>query len=66
MPSKYSDSDVPENVTRLYQWKPKSKGWAIVGYKCPYCQKHYHSIRSELFTHVENCTGPKETRSLDD
>lgn len=66
MPSKYKDSDVPSHVTRLYQWKHVSKGWSIVGYKCPSCGKHYHSIRSEMFTHVENCDGPKEKRSLED
>lgn len=66
MPNKYKDSDVPDNVTRLYQWRHVSKRWDIVGYKCPYCYKHYHSIRQGLFTHVENCTGPKEKPSLED
>ena len=66
MPSKYKDSDVPDYVVRLYQYRHISKRWDVTGYKCPYCYKHYHSIRAELFTHVENCTGPKETRSLED
>lgn len=66
MPSKYKDSDVPDYVTRLYTWKHVSKGWSITGYKCHNCGKHYHSIRTELFTHVENCQGPVDKRSLED
>jgi hypothetical protein len=64
MQKKYTDADVPDYVSRLYH--KKKNGWQITGYKCPYCGKHYHSIRVELFTHVESCDGPKTKRSLED
>lgn len=56
--------NAPQNAVRLYQ--RKKNGWFIVGFKCPYCQKHYATVRKEFHTHVENCTGPKTKKSLED
>lgn len=61
-----TDDEVYEIVTKLYQ--RKTNGWFIFGYKCPYCGKHYHTLRKEMYSHVRNCEGPKQkvTRSLED
>ena len=62
--TKYTDSDVPDYWIRLYQ--RKKNGWFVIGYKCPDCAKHYHTIRIELLRHIGNCEGPKNKRSLED
>ena len=61
---KYTDSDVPYDWIRMYQ--RKKNGWHIIGYKCPLCLHHYHSLQVQLFKHIETCLGPKKTRSLED
>jgi hypothetical protein len=62
MANKYTDSDVPEYWTRLYQ--RKKNGWFNIGYKCPDCGKHYHTIRAELLRHHEVCLGPPISKRL--
>lgn len=61
-----TDDEVLQVVTKLYQWRSVSKRWTITGYKCPYCEHHYHSLRKQLFDHIKTCEGPKEKRSLED
>ena len=62
-PGKFTD-DAPPCAVRLYQ--RKKNGWFIVGYKCPYCQKHYATVNKPFHSHVESCTGPKSKKSLED
>lgn len=61
-----TDDEIRETATKLYQWKHKSGGWFISGYKCRYCGKHYASLRKEFYSHTRNCTGPKTNKSLED
>lgn len=61
-----TNEEVLHVAVKLYEWKPKTGGWFIKGYKCPYCGHHYHTLRKELYSHIKNCDGPKETRSLED
>jgi hypothetical protein len=56
--------DIIELVTKLYQ--RKKNGWFIVGYKCPYCDKHYFTLNNPLIQHVKKCTGKKPARNLED
>jgi hypothetical protein len=60
-----TDDEIMEIATKLYH--RKVNGWFIVGYKCPYCDKHYHTLRSEFYDHIRNrkCV-IKEVRSLED
>jgi hypothetical protein len=45
-----TNDEILEIATKLYQ--RKKNGWFIAGYRCPYCEKHYHTLRNEFFTHV--------------
>ena len=58
--------EILECAVKLYQYKPKSKNWQIVGYKCPYCYKHYQTLRTEFYTHVNKCEGPKTKVGYDE
>jgi len=40
---------------KLYHFR-KDK-WVITGYRCPYCDKHYATLRVEFFAHVPKCKG---------
>lgn len=51
--------EILDSAIKLYQWKPVTKGWTITGYKCPYCYKHYFTLRNEFYTHIDKCDGPK-------
>lgn len=51
--------EILDSAVKLYQYKPKTKSWHIVGYKCPYCDKHYQTPRNEFYTHIDKCDGPK-------
>lgn len=59
-----TDDEVLEVATKLYT--RKRNGWFITGYKCPYCDRHYHTLRKEMFRHIRECDGPKEKKSLED
>lgn len=61
-----NDDEVYSKLSKLHQWNTVSKRWTIKGYKCPYCGKHYHSLRKEIYSHVNKCDGPKEKKSLED
>lgn len=52
-----TEEELLETVVKLYQYRLKSKRWDIIGYKCPYCYKHYATLRKEFYSHVENCEG---------
>ena len=59
-----TDDEVLESAIKLYQ--RKTNGWFITGYKCPYCFKHYHTLRKEMLSHIRECDGPKVKKSLED
>lgn len=61
-----TDDEITERAIKLYSWRPKTGGWFIQGYKCPYCYKHYASLRREFYSHTRNCEGPKIKKSLED
>lgn len=47
------DSEILEIMTKFYT--RKVNGWFVTGYKCPYCDKHYHTFRKEMYAHVRRC-----------
>jgi len=59
-----TDQDILDSAIKLYT--RKKNGWFITGYKCPYCEKHYHTLRKEMYNHIRKCDGPKIKRSLED
>lgn len=61
-----TNEEVLQVAVKLYQYRHVSKRWDITGYKCPYCYKHYFSLRKEFYTHVKECDGPKDKRDLED
>lgn len=48
-----TDDEVYHIATKLYQ--KKKTGWFITGYKCPYCSRHYHTLRKEMYGHIRSC-----------
>ena len=56
--------EIESIAVKLYH--RKKNGWNIVGYKCPYCYKHYQTLRKEALEHINSCDGPKERRTLED
>jgi len=61
-----TNEEVLAKAVKLYAWKHKTGGWYIHGYKCPFCYKHYASLRVEFYSHVKKCKGPKLKKSLED
>lgn len=61
-----TDDEIRDTATKLYQWKHKTGGWFINGYKCRYCGKFYKSLRNEFFSHTRTCKGPKIIKDLED
>lgn len=61
---KYSESDLPYPVGKIYQ--RKNKAWIISGYTCPLCSKSYSSLRIEFIRHLDKCDGPETKKSLED
>jgi hypothetical protein len=58
------EAELPQQTGRLYQ-RFKNK-WIVKGYICHKCSKYYHSLRRELFDHVNTCEGPIDKRKLED
>lgn len=61
-----TNEEIYNKAIKLYQRKQVSGGWFITGYKCPYCYKHYFSLRKEFYSHVKECNGPSTVRNLED
>jgi len=49
--------EILDKAVKLYQRK-KDK-WHIVGYKCPYCYKHYYTLNRPFYQHINNCDGKR-------
>lgn len=60
--NKYVDKDeILQIAIKLYHYKKKQ--WVITGYKCPYCNKNYQTLRNELYVHIDNCEGTRKKSS---
>ena len=55
------DEEILSILGKLYT--RKRNGWFVTGYRCPFCKKHYHTLRKELYNHVRLCEGPKDKKT---